>query len=77
MFLSRRVNDLEEEFLPEEDYEYSNGTEIEEDTDTIEDTYENEEEEVDQNQDVFPNGTVIKFKCSQTRSGKYARWQIR
>ena len=26
---------------------------------------------------MFPDGTVVKFKCSQTRSGKFVSWQIR
>ena len=43
---------------------------------------EDEEEEEDEGfkthyQDFFPNGTVIKFKCSQTKPSQYASWQIR
>ena len=32
------------------------------------------EEEVE---DFYPNGTVIKFHCSQTKPTQFASWQIR
>ena len=42
-----------------------------------------EDEEVDDDsseellQNFYPNGTVIKFKCSQTKPTQFASWEIR
>ena len=40
-----------------------------EDIEDIEDIIEDEE--------LYPDGTVVKFKCTKTRGGKFVSWQIR
>lgn len=42
-----------------------------------EDYIDDEEEGEPHLQNFYPNGTVIKFKCSQTKPSQYASWQIR
>ena len=36
-----------------------------------------EEDEEGEAQELYANGTVIKFKCSQTNPTQFASWQIR
>ena len=81
MFLSQMVEDedkyLSEEFLAGEDIDYGNSTDIVAEDDPYEDIEDDVESEDSPDLDVYPNGTVVKFKCSQTRGGKFASWQIR
>ena len=43
-----------------------------------EEEYDLDEEDEDEHfQDLYPNGTIIKFKCSQTKPMQFASWQIR
>ena len=60
---------LDDEDIPEDEY-----------SDEVDDDEEEEEdgdggEEILQN--FYPNGTVIKFKCSQTKPTQFASWEIR
>ena len=76
LFLSRPPQGeekyLSEDFLAGGDTDFDNTTDIIEAADDV--SYEDEDEEDD---DVYPDGTVVKFKCTQTRGGKFASWQIR
>ena len=46
--------------------------------DEDEDDYIDDEEDGEAHlQNFYPNGTIIKFKCSQTKPSQYASWQIR
>ena len=58
----------------QEEIDYVNKTHIVDigDDDTYEDI-----EAIEEDEEMFPDGTVVKFKCSQTRSGKFVSWQIR
>ena len=81
MFLSQMVEDedkyLSEEFLAGGDIDYGNSTDIVAVDDPYEDIEDDVESEDSPDLDVYPNGTLVKFKCSQTRGGKFASWQIR
>ena len=48
--------------------------EVDEDEDVDVDEELNSEEHL---QNFYPNGTVIKFKCSQTKPTQFASWEIR
>ena len=82
-FLSKLPDEEEDiyitdEFITDTDIEKSNNTDIEDMEEEVTDTYDDMEETVDNIlQDFYPNGTMIKFKCSKTREGKYVSWQIR
>ena len=43
----------------------------------LEDIVGEEEVEEPEVEDFYPNGTVIKFHCSQTKPTQFASWQIR
>ena len=58
----------DDDVIPEDDY----SDEVEEDE---EDDDGDSSEELLQN--FYPNGTVIKFKCSQTKPTQFASWEIR
>ena len=83
MFLSQEPTDDDEKYLPEEfltddDIDYSNTSDIVDLEDDTDDPFEDIEDGGDAPyQNFYPNGTVVKFKCSQSRQGKYSSWQIR
>ena len=75
LFLSRPSQGedkyLSEDFLAGTDSDYDNTTDVIEAADNV--SYE----DIEEDDDVYPDGTVVKFKCTQTRGGKFASWQIR
>ena len=75
LFLSRPSQGedkyLSEDFLAGTDTDYDNTTHVFEAADNV--SYE----DIEEDDDVYPDGTVVKFKCTQTRGGKFASWQIR
>ena len=58
----------DDDVIPEDEY----SEEVEEDEE--EDDGDSSEELL---QNFYPNGTVIKFKCSQTKPTQFASWEIR
>jgi len=68
---------LSEALLIEGDIDYSNSSDILDMEEDVDDAYEDMEENIDSPpKDFYPNGTVIKFKCTQTRPGQFSSWQI-
>lgn len=87
MFYSRHEeaggSDYDEQLI-----DYTEDDLILDDDDVInEDDYSDEAEEDEEDdegdsseellQNFYPNGTVIKFKCSQTKPTQFASWEIR
>lgn len=87
MFYSRHEeaggSDYDEQLI-----DYTEDDLILDDDDVInEDEYSDEAEEDEEDdegdsseellQNFYPNGTVIKFKCSQTKPTQFASWEIR
>ena len=56
-----------DDVIPEDEYEVDEDEEVDDDDDSSEELLQN----------FYPNGTVIKFKCSQTKPTQFASWEIR